>query len=62
MNTTLSLKNFNIKTKPKSPFIPIKIHYRIALLVVLGLQLLIEFIEFLNSSNEATSLAAIAAL
>ena len=62
MNTTLALNKLTSKTQRKSPFISIKIHYRVALFFLLGLQLLIEFIEFLNSNNEATKWAALAGL
>ncbi|TVQ45907.1 MAG: O-antigen polysaccharide polymerase Wzy [Gloeocapsa sp. DLM2.Bin57] len=62
MNPTIDLKTL-LKPRPKaSPFVPIKLYYRIGLVILLGLQLLIEFIEFLNSPNEATSWAALAAL
>lgn len=50
------------KLKKPSPFIPIKLQYRIFLMILIGMQLVIELIEFINSHDEATSWAALAGL
>ncbi|ELR96304.1 O-antigen polymerase [Gloeocapsa sp. PCC 73106] len=50
------------KIQKISPFVPIKPHYRILLIILISLQLLIEFMEFINSNSESTTWASLAGL